>query len=330
MRTLAAAILIVASAVSFPASAGAADLDLARTRYEEAAYEDALKILDGVEASSASERVQLEQYRALCHIALGHTEEAERAVVALVEADPTYLPPTSIASPKVLSIVEEARRRHIPVVARKLLDSGRAAFAEKNMTLARQQFSLLLKLLDEPAMADRPEQADFRTLAQGFVTLAAAPASSGTAPATGAPPTNGTLSANGAPPATASSAAPPPTAPRAANGAPPPPTAPRSADAATPRPAPPLLTPAEPLDETLPQWRPPNRTIGGSEYEGSLKLEIGPDGRVKSATILEPSHPLYDATLLGAAKRWRYKPATLDGTNVESERIIAIRLRPLS
>ena len=44
MRTLAAAILIVASAVSFPASAGAADLDLAKTRYEEAAYEDALSL----------------------------------------------------------------------------------------------------------------------------------------------------------------------------------------------------------------------------------------------------------------------------------------------
>ena len=329
MRTLAAAILIVASAVSFPASAGAADLDLARSRYEEAAYEDALKILDGVEASSASERVQLEQYRALCHIALGHTEEAERAVVALVEADPTYLPPTSIASPKVLSIVEEARRRHIPVVVRKLLDSGRAAFAEKNMTVAREQFSLLLKLLDEPAMADRPERADFRTLAQGFVTLASAPATAAAAPSTGAPAAI-SPAGTGAPATSASSAAPPSATPPAANGAAPPPTAPRSADAATPRPAPPLLTAAQPLDETLPQWRPPNRTIGGTEYEGSLKLEIGADGRVTSATILEPSHPLYDATLLGAAKRWRYKPATLDGANVESERIIAIRLRPLS
>ena len=309
MRTLAAAILIVASAVPFSAWA---DLDLARSRYEEAAYEDALKILESVAPSSASERVQLEQYRALCHIALGHTEEAERAVIALVDADPAYLPPPSIASPKVVSIVVEIRSRHIPVVARKLLDSGRAAFAEKNMALAKEQFSLLLKLLDEPAMADRPERQDYRTLAQGFVTLASAPAPAATT-ASMPPP--------GATPA-------PPAAPTAS------PSAPAGTDSgaggsaanATPR----SFTPAVPLDETLPRWAPPNQTIARNEYAGSLKLEIGADGRVKRATMVKPSHPLYDAALLGVAKTWRYKPATQDGANTESERIIAIRLRPIS
>jgi TonB family protein len=308
MRTLAAAIMFVAASALGAASAGAADLDLARSRYEEAAYEDALKILDGVEPSTASQRVQVEQYRALCHIALGHTEDAERAVIALVDADPTYLPPTTIASPKVLSIVAEARRRHIPAVARKLLDSGRAAFAEKNMTLAAEQFSLLLKLLDEPAMADRPELADFRTLAQGFVALASSPAPAASTSSTPAPPV-------AAPPVAA--------APLVA--------APGSGDAAAPRSAATRsLTPAVPLQETLPLWRPPNQAIAHNEYSGSLKLQIGADGRVKSAMIVKPSHPMYDAAVLGVAKTWRYKPATQDGVNTESERIIAIRLRPVS
>ena len=62
---------------------------------------------------------------------------------------------------------------------------------------------------------------------------------------------------------------------------------------------------------------------------GSLKLQIGIDGRVKNATVLKPSHPFYDAVLLGTVKIWRYKPATEDGANTESERIIAIRLRPI-
>ena len=313
MRTLAVATLIVASVASFSASAGAADIDLAKSRYEEAAYEDALKILDGVEASSVSQRVQLEQYRALCHIALGHTEDAERAVMALVDADPTYLPPTSIASPKVLAIVEEARRRHIPEVARKLLDSGRAAFAEKNMALANEQFSLLLKLLDDPAMADRPERADFRTLAQGFTTLASAPA-----PAAMTSPTGSPAAPAPAPASTSSTAAAPSR------------SAPGSGDTAAASSAPRSFTPAVPLDETLPKWAPPNQMIGRNEYAGSLKLQIGADGRVKSATMLKPSHPLYDAALLGIARTWRYKPATQDGANTESERIIAIRLRPVS
>jgi hypothetical protein len=311
MRTLAAAILIAAAAAPFSASLGAADLDLARSRYEEAAYEDALKILEGVEASNPSERVQLEQYRALCHIALGHAEAAEQAVIALVEANPTYLPPTSIASPKVLAIVAETRRRHIPVVARKLLDSGRAAFAAKNMALANEQFSLLLKLLDEPAMADRPERADFRTLAQGFVTLAAAP------------PPPAPTSAASAP------AAPAPSTPAPSSSAPPR-SAPAAGETAAGPSVPRSFTPAVPLEETLPRWSPPNQTIARNEYAGSLKLEIGADGRVKSATMVKPSHPLYDAALLGMARTWRYKPATQDGANTESERIIEIRLRPIS
>jgi TonB family protein len=305
MRTLAAAILFVAASALVSASEGA-DIDLARSRYEEAAYEDALKILEGVEPSTASQRVQVEQYRALCHIALGHSEDAERAVIALVDADPTYLPPTSIASPRVLSMVAETRRRHIPLVARKLLDSGRAAYAEKNMALANEQFALLLKLLDEPAMADRPERADFRTLAEGFVALASAPAPA-TAPAPSAAATPAFSPGSGG------SAAPEPRE-AAATG----PGVPRS------------FTPAVPLEETLPQWRPPNQTISRNEYAGSLKLQIGADGRVKNATVLKPSHPLYDAAVLGVVKTWRYKPAMRDGTSTESERIITIRLRPIS
>ena len=309
MRTLTVAILVAASAL-VSASAGAGDIDLAKSRYEEAAYEDALKILDGVEPATANERVQVEQYRALCHIALGHTEQAERAVIALVDADPTYLPPTTIASPRVLAIVVETRRRHIPEVVRRLLDSGRAAFAEKNMVLAAGQFSLLLKLLDDAAMADRPERADFRTLAQGFAALA----SCACAPAAATSSTAATPEAA----ATSSTAATPGAAPGRRPAAASRPAAPRS------------LTPAVPLQETLPLWRPPNQTIGRNEYSGSLKLQIGADGRVKSATMVKPSHPLYDAALLGAARTWRYKPATQDGVNTESERIIAIRLRPIS
>jgi TonB family protein len=300
MRTLAAAILLAGvSAVVSVSAVTPEDLDLARSRYEEAAYEDALKILDAVAPSTAAERVQVEQYRALCHIALGHTDQAERAVIALVDADPTYLPPPTIASPKVLAIVVEARSRHIPVVARRLLDSGRAAFAEKNMAVAGEQFALLLKLLDEPAMADRPERTDFRTLAQGFAALAAAPPAVASASA----PTGGTAAAADA-----------------ASGTP-----------AEPRPAAArVFTPAVPLQEVLPPWAPPNPTVARNEYSGSLKLQIGADGRVKSATIVKPSHPAYDAALLGTAKTWRYKPATQDGASTESERVIAIRLRPLS
>jgi hypothetical protein len=46
--------------------------------------------------------------------------------------------------------------------------------------------------------------------------------------------------------------------------------------------------------------------------------------------VLKPSHPLYDAQVLGVVKTWRYTPATQDGASTDSERIITIRLRPIS
>jgi TonB family protein len=59
-----------------------------------------------------------------------------------------------------------------------------------------------------------------------------------------------------------------------------------------------------------------------------VKVRIGADGRVKGATIDQPSHPAYDAVLLRVARTWLYKPAMQNGVAIESERVIAVRLRP--
>jgi TonB family protein len=84
------------------------------------------------------------------------------------------------------------------------------------------------------------------------------------------------------------------------------------------------------IQETLPAWTPPNPMIARNEYTGAVKVRIGTDGRVKAVTIDQPSHPAYDANLLRVAKTWTYKPASQNGTPIESERVIAIRLRPLA
>ena len=271
MRTLAAAILLVAASALVSASAGAGDLDLAKSRYEEAAYEDALKILDGVEPSTAGERVQVEQYRALCHIALGHAEQAERAVIALVDADPTYLPPTTIASPKVLAMVAETRRRHIP-------DRGQKAARQRPRRVCREEHGAGGRaVLAAPEAARRARDGG----SPGACRL----------PHAGAGLRSARFGAAGtaAPRRRPSTAAPPRAPPRRARAA-----------AAAPR-------PAAPRRSRLPcrcrkrfrMWRPPNQTIARNEYTGSLKLQIGADGRVKSATMVKPSHP---AVRRGAAR----------------------------
>jgi hypothetical protein len=288
MRTL-FIVFVFLSAPWLTASAAAqTDLGEAKTQYEGAAYEDALTTLTKASASSPADRVQLEQYRALCLIALGRIPEAERAVAALVDADPTYVLPSSVASPRVLTMVTDIRRKELPGVARRVLDSGRAAYEAKDIPRAQHQFDLLLKLLDDPAMEGRPEREDLRAVARGFSTLLVA------APAPRPPATEPER------PATQS-----------------PPPAPAS-----------TFVPAAVIQETLPVWTPPNPSVARNEYNGAVKVRIGTDGRVKLATIDRPTHPAYDAVLLNTARSWLYKPAVQNGTPIESERVIAVRLRP--
>jgi len=293
MRTLFIVFVFLSTPWFAAAAAGQTDLTEARTQYEEAAYEDALATLTKASASTPADRVQLEQYRALCLIALGRLVEAERAVASMVEADPTYVPPSTVASPRVLSMVADIRRKELPGVSRRVLDSGRASFEAKNIAQAQRQFDLLLKLLDDPAMEGRPEREDLRALAKGYSTLLVA-----------APP----------PPVR-------PTAPVATDKPPVSPT-PASPSAA--------FTPAVVIQETLPVWTPPNPAIARNEYTGAVKVRIGTDGRVKAVTIDQPSHPAYDANLIRVARTWTYKPAAQNGTPIESERVIAVRLRPLA
>ena len=287
MKTLARTLVLLAALMPPQAARAEGSLDLARSRYEEAAYEEALKILDDLVVSDAADRTYRDQYRALCLIALGETEKAEEAVRSLVDTDPLYRPPADVASPKVLAIVSEARRRHLPEVARTLLNEGRAAFAAKDAETARSRFRLLNAVLEDEGMEGRAERADFRTLAEGFSALLTATAAPAPAPAV-------------------ASAAPTTRAPAVVRS----------------------VTPPVPIEETLPAWNPPHPSVARTEYQGAVRLQIGADGRVRNVEIERASHPSYDALLLRAARAWLYKPATRDGSVTDSERVVAIRLRP--
>jgi hypothetical protein len=290
MRTLLIVFVFLSTPWLAAAAAAQTDLTEARIQYEEAAYEDALTTLTKASASTPGDRVQLEQYRALCLIALGRLPEAERAVASLVEADPTYVPASTVASPRVLAMIADIRRKELPGVSRRILDAGRASFEAKNTAQAQRQFDLLLKLLDDPGMEGRPEREDLRALAKGYSTLLVA--------------------------------APPPVRPAA-------PVSPdKPAVSSAPAPGSSAFTPAVVIQETLPVWTPPNPTIARTEYSGAVKVRIGSDGRVKAVTIDQPSHPAYDANLMRVARTWLYKPASQNGTPIESERVIAVRLRP--
>jgi hypothetical protein len=299
MKTLSILLMLIGA---LAATAAAQDvLEEAKAHYAAAAYEEALSTLTRVDTAALPNaapinRVELEQYRAFCFIALGKIPDAEKAVAALVATDPKYVPSATVASPRVLQIVSEMRRKELPTVARRLFDEGKAAFKDKQFAKAQHNFDLLLELLEDPALKGRPENDDMRVLAEGFVALT-----------------------------TASSAPPPPKAepPKAE----PPRAEPPRSETAVPTTGT-VIEPPVVVQQALPEWTPPDRVAAGRDFIGSIKVIIGLDGRVKSAAIEKPTFPAYDARLLQAAKNWVYKPATRNGQPVESEKIIAVQLRP--
>jgi tetratricopeptide (TPR) repeat protein len=302
MRRLAFVVLLLVAPPSVLSAAAQSGLDEAKAQYAAAAYEEALSTLTRLADGASVDRIEVEQYRALCLMALGNITEAERAVAAMVEADPIYMPSPSVASPKVLALISEIRSRQLPGVVRRLLDSGRTAYERKDLARARQHFELLLKLLDDPGMNEAPEKQNVRVLAQGFVTLLSAAAPESTREIQPATPNGDPVDAAAAPVGAASEA---PAVPPAVG-----------------------FFPAVPLLQTLPTWEPPTSASARTEYTGALTVRIGIDGKVKDAVIDRRSHPAYDARLLLAARSWLYKPATRNGQPVESERVIAISLRP--
>ena len=61
---------------------------------------------------------------------------------------------------------------------------------------------------------------------------------------------------------------------------------------------------------------------------GVLEVVIDAAGSVESARLVQSVHPRYDLLLLGAAKKWQYQPAQLDGTAVRYTKRIQITLAP--
>jgi hypothetical protein len=184
MKTLSIVLMLLAAPLA-GTTAAQDTLEEAKAHYAAAAYEEALSTLTRVDAVPVvnMNRVELEQYRAFCFIALGKMPEAERAVASLVAIDPKYVPSPTVASPKVLQLVSEMRRKELPGVARRLFDEGRSAFKEKQFERAERTFNLLLQVLDDPTLKGRPENDDLRVLTEGFVALTNAASSPQRTPA---------------------------------------------------------------------------------------------------------------------------------------------------
>ena len=309
----------------------------AKALYADASYDEALTVLRNSDAAEAH------QYRALCLIALGRTQEAERALEALINVAPTYVIDDADLPPRIVAMYTQTRRRIIPSVVKRIFTEARADFQAKNMAAARDKFEKVMTLTQDPAMANSAEAVDLQLLVASYIDIvkntapapvhATAPVLVGTfaapAPIASAPSNVPSPSASGTRPAvlptsTATSMATTPASMVTPSAAAAPPAASPGAAGAKPAAVPTRqVVPAATIRQNVPAFT----TTGTTRpMSGAVRLTIGQDGKVTKAVMEVPIEPRYDARLLAAARGWLYKPATLGGEPIQSEKVVHINI----
>lgn len=87
------------------------------------------------------------------------------------------------------------------------------------------------------------------------------------------------------------------------------------------------VTPPVEVERTLPPWNPPAQ-YNWRWFRGVIEVVVDERGHVESERLVESVADFYDASLLEAARNWRFKPAQRDGRPVKYRKRIEITMRP--
>jgi TonB family protein len=318
-------VAMLASVSSTRAAAHAEEtLASARELYASAAYEDALIVLNRLRVSAPpDDTLSIDQYRAFCLLALGRTQDAVQAIEAVVTARPTYQPSDTEVSPRIRSAFTDVRRRLLPGLIESRYNTAKAAFDRKEFSPAATGFQQVLEALADPDVAvaaSKPPLSDIKTLSAGFFDLSTAAAA--------------VVAANAPPPPPPPAAVPPP-APVPAASMPP--------VSAAPAPGPVVprvygtedagVVPPVAVRQVLPEYQKPSAAIAAAQKlmappsKGMLEIVVDERGAVENATMRLSIQPQYDADVLAAARNWKFKPATKDGTPVKFRKYITINIK---
>ena len=294
---------VVLLLVAAPRVYAQAPLDVARDLYATADYEKALTLLDDVIARSetAKTRQEAELYRALCYLALGKRDDADRAVETIVQRDPLYRAPDDIA-PRMRTAFGDAKKRLLPSIIQQHYNSAKAAFDAKDFGVAGDGFQRVLDALNDPDMkhaAAVSPLADLKTLASGFRDLSVQ---------TNSP----------APPVAAMLAVPPPVQAVQAQS-----QVHAAAKIYTGTEA--GVIPPVAISQEFPKY--PGRVPSGG-IAGAVEIVIDQNGSVESAAMQTPVLSGYDSIVVQAARNWRYQPARVNGQPVKFRKSIRITVVP--
>lgn len=150
---------------------GGQDVDRVRALYASAAYEEALAAIPA--AAPAPLKLEVEQYRALCLLALGREADAVAVVERIVREHPMYLPSSDV-SPRLVSLFSASRARLLPTLARETYADGKTAFESGRYELARETLRRVVGIIDSLPAEEQTALADLRLLTSGFLDLAEA------------------------------------------------------------------------------------------------------------------------------------------------------------
>jgi TonB family protein len=285
-------------------AAGQDTLARAKDLYGLAEYDEALTVLNRLyETALPAVPSEVTGYQVLCLLALGRTDDAQKAIEALIKADPLYRPSPSMMSPRTREKFDAVRRELLPDIAQRTYDTAKAAFDRKELPVALAEFDRVVALLDEPGLADMQNMADLRRLAIGFRDLSKAAVAEVPASRSAASPNV---------PAPLVTPLAPVAEPRTYTGE----------DAGV---VPPIV-----VSRRTPIWTPRNEIEKRREYRGVLELVVDEAGAVTSAMLGRSVHPAYDGQLVDMARTWKFRPATKDGVPVKYRMTIEIRLGPRS
>jgi hypothetical protein len=284
-----------------PASADETTDAVARL-YVTAAYDETLASLDRLDYQQFGEIV--DEYRALCFLALNREHDAEAAMESLVRRRPQPLDDLSARPPKFAGLYRSVRTRLIPSVATALYNRGKASLERRDYQEAAAAFAAASALVsgeESGALSDLRLLADeFRSLSEQQIRRAQAPV---------------------LPEAALATSLPLPSLP------PPPPPREFLPIARVYGPTDPDVRAPIVIDQTLPAWHPPKGFSKGRVFHGALKLVVNEHGGVESTEITQRSFLPYDEQLLRTAREWRYRPAMKGNHAVRYSRIIEFTLQ---
>ena len=163
------AVLAVAATASSALQAEGPELGNAKELYAQASYEDALAQLNRI--TDADVANQVDQYRALCLLALGREREARASLERIVVRAPLYVVKADDASPKLVTMFQQVRELTLPAAAKDLYAKARASYDAKRFAEARPLFEEMMAVLKETASDSNTSIADLKQLGEGFLKL---------------------------------------------------------------------------------------------------------------------------------------------------------------